>query len=291
QKLDALYGKLDQLAAAAPRAVAAGAEAGIGEAALKGAVKPLGERLEQLDAKLKALVERTTAIDALKEAFVPTLVKVRDGLGEQHVALGNGIRQIQQRVDVLPQYFDALQQHMAALQQHVDGGLQHLFAQLRPPEPEPSGGLTLSGDWQQAILGADLADDARLDRQRQQLLGDFLAHEPSASALVGNLLVFRASAPEKMPTLLKDIGEAYYRWQPKTTDAADALESALVQCLGRACDAAGISNIIEVVHPGERFDSTRHTAAERGVEITHVFGWVVLRDNGKVYTKAAVAVK
>ena len=52
-----------------------------------------------------------------------------------------------------------------------------------------------------------------------------------------------------------------------------------------------MSNTIELVHPGQRFDSMRHNAAERGVEITQVFGWIVLRDNGKVYTKASVAVK
>ena len=52
-----------------------------------------------------------------------------------------------------------------------------------------------------------------------------------------------------------------------------------------------MSNTIELVHPGERFDSTRHNASQRGVEITQVLGWIVLRDNGKVYTKASVAVK
>ena len=52
-----------------------------------------------------------------------------------------------------------------------------------------------------------------------------------------------------------------------------------------------MSNTIELVHPGERFDSTRHNASKRGVEITQVLGWIVLRDNGKVYTKASVAVR
>ena len=31
--------------------------------------------------------------------------------------------------------------------------------------------------------------------------------------------------------------------------------------------------------------------ASRGVEIVQVLGWIVLRDNGKVYTKAAVEVR
>jgi len=36
--------------------------------------------------------EKAAAIDALKEAFIPSLIKVRDGLGEQHAALGGGIQ-------------------------------------------------------------------------------------------------------------------------------------------------------------------------------------------------------
>jgi hypothetical protein len=52
-----------------------------------------------------------------------------------------------------------------------------------------------------------------------------------------------------------------------------------------------LHNTIELVHPGERFDATRHNASTRGVEITEVHGWIVLRDNGKVYTKANVTVR
>jgi hypothetical protein len=69
------------------------------------------------------------------------------------------------------------------------------------------------------------------------------------------------------------------------------LEESLVRWLRRTCEAAGIFNSVELVHPGERFDSTRHSAATRGVEITQVQGWVVLRDNGKVYTKATVTAR
>jgi hypothetical protein len=91
--------------------------------------------------------------------------------------------------------------------------------------------------------------------------------------------------------LLKDLGEAYYRWQPKTSPGNNLFEEALVRFLQRSCESAGIYNSIELVHPGERFDSSRHNAASRGVEIVQVLGWIVLRDNGKVYTKAAVEVR
>ena len=69
------------------------------------------------------------------------------------------------------------------------------------------------------------------------------------------------------------------------------MEQALAGWLQDACQQGGAANTIELVDPGQRFDAARHSAAQRGVEITAVQGWVVLRDNGKVYTKAAVAVK
>jgi hypothetical protein len=69
------------------------------------------------------------------------------------------------------------------------------------------------------------------------------------------------------------------------------MEEALVACLHRRCEAAGIGNSIELVYPGERFDSARHNATSRGVEITEVHGWIVLRDNGRVYMKASVSVR
>jgi hypothetical protein len=69
------------------------------------------------------------------------------------------------------------------------------------------------------------------------------------------------------------------------------LERALAEWLMRACDRAGMANTIELVSPGERFDSLRHNAPRPGVEVAQVMGWIVLRDNGKVYTKASVAVR
>ena len=147
------------------------------------------------------------------------------------------------------------------------------------------------GDWQRAILGRELAEQPGWDSERQRLFAGLLRGEPAACGLAGQLLVFQSASAERMPPLLKDVGEAYYRWQPKTDAHPSVLEQALVRSLQRTCEAVGISNTIELVGPGERFDSTRHNASMRGVEITEVHGWVVLRDNGKVYTKAAVSVK
>jgi hypothetical protein len=150
---------------------------------------------------------------------------------------------------------------------------------------------TAAADWQRAILGRELAEYPGLEAERRQLFAGFLRGEPAACGLAGQLLLFQSASAERMPPLLKDIGEAYYRWQPKTQSRPGILEQALVRSLQRTCEAAGIANTIELVGPGERFDSTRHNASMRGVEITEVHGWVVLRDNGKVYTKAAVSVK
>jgi hypothetical protein len=277
EKFDALAGKLDKLSVVGAPASGAstGGAAPVGDAAIKTALQPLHEKLDHIDAKFKALNEKAAAIDALKEAFIPTLVKLRDGLSEQHAALGGGIRQVQQQFDEGLRVLDATLQMIAA---HFQ------------PQSEPASGPATSGQWEYAILGNELAEQRGVDQQRQRLLNGVIEGDPAACALVGNLLVFRSVAAEKMPTLLKDVGEAYYRWSPRG-GRDDEFEKALVAYLQRACEQAGMSNTIELVHPGERYDSTRHNASERGVEITQVFGWIVLRDNGKVYTKASVAVK
>ena len=131
------------------------------------------------------------------------------------------------------------------------------------PEAAPCPPFTFAADdWQAAFLGRDLAEGPALDAQRRRLLDGVREGDPAASALIGFLLLFRAAAPEKMSALLKDIGEAYYRWRPHLGGAADDMEQALVASLLRTCEQAGISNTIELVHPGERFDAVR--AQRRG---------------------------
>ena len=196
EKLDALARKIDRLGGG-PATASTSAAASGGDASSKAVSGSVLEKLDQLDAKFKALGEKAAAIDALKEAFVPTLVKVRDGLSEQHAALGGGIRQVQQQ-------FDEGLRALAAM-------LQPVIAHFQPPPEAPA----LTGDWQEAVLGRDLAEHPGLNYQRQRLLSGFLQGEPAACSLVGQLLVFRSSPAEKMPTLLKDIGEAYYRWNPR----------------------------------------------------------------------------
>ena len=293
QKLDALYGKIDQLAAAAARGGSASAategSGGSGASEVKSAAGPLGEKLQQFEAKLKS-------IDALKEALVAAITKLRDSHAEQHNAQSAALRQISEMVpqyfNALPQYFTAIQQQVVAAQQHADAGLRAIIDILRPPQKEgASAGAPVSGDWQEALLGGELAHNTALNLDKNQLLNGVLNGDPGACGLTGSLLLFRSAPADKMPPLLKDIGEAFYRWQPRTSNRPSELEKALVEWLMRSCDQAGMANTIELVNPGERFDSLRHNAPRPGVEITQVLGWIVLRDNGKVYTKAAVAVK
>jgi hypothetical protein len=204
---------------------------------------------------------------------------------------------VSQYFNALPQCFTAVQQQVVAAQQHADAGLQAIIDILRPPQPASgypvaaSAAPAVGGDWQEALLGSELAGNSALNLDKNQLLDGVLSSDPGACGLVGSLLLFRAAAADKMPPLLKDIGEAFYRWQPRASNRPSAFEKALVEWLMRACDQAGMANTIELVNPGERFDSVRHNAPRPGVEITQVLGWIVLRDNGKVYTKAAVAVK
>ena len=260
------------------QAAAAPATPALSNEAIKAALRPLAEQLDQSNAKLDVLGEMAaaarTANRPAEDTVGPAINQLRGSIGEMKDALAGAFRQLRQR---------------------VDEGLAELAGYLRPPEPaesdEPAFGPPSGGDWERVMLGPALAENPDLMFQRQQLLRGVLDGDAAACSFAGQLLVFQSAPPEKMPALLKDIGEAYYRWEPKTTPEAGDMEQALSAWLQRACDDARIANTIELVHPGERFDSTRHTATDRGVEITEVYGWIVLRDNGKVYTKASVAVK
>ena len=274
RKVDALAERLEQGGAAAT------ASGGERESSTK-------------DAALKTTIK---SIDSLKDSLVPAITKLRDSQTEQHNAQAASIRQLAELVpqyfNALPQYFTAIQQQVAAAQQHADAGLRTIIDILRPPQAEgASADAAVGGDWQEALLGGELAHNPALGADKNRLLGGVLGSDPAACGLVGCLLQFRAAAADKMPPLLKDIGEAYYRWQPRSSNRPSELEKSLVQWLMRTCEQAGMANTIELVSPGERFDSLRHNAARPGVEITQVLGWIVLRDNGKVYTKASVAVK
>jgi len=235
ERLDLLSKKLDQLAAAGlPRETAAApasAAPAAGEESLRAALRPLQDRLDQIEARLKSLAPPAGA--NASETLGPLLLQLQGTITEQKEALAAAFRQLWQR---------------------VDQGLAEIAQYVRPPETDDSAGTAAgSAEWQQALFGREIAEHPALAFQRQQLLNGLLENNAAACALVGQLLVFQSAPPEKMPPLLKEIGEAYYRWHPKTKPGANKMEEILVDWLKKTCDVAGISNTIELVHPGERF--------------------------------------
>lgn len=201
------------------------------------------------------------------------------------------LRAVEAAIASLNEQVAAASENIRRVQADLERGFQQLADRLAPARParEPES-ISHSG-WEEIVLGPEIASRPALAFQRQQLITGVLEGNAAACALAGQLLVFRSAPPERLPPLLKEIGEAYYRWQPKTRPGPTPFEEALVASLQRACESAGLRNRIELVDPGERFDATRHNASTRGVEIVEVQGWIVLRDNGKVYTKANVSVR
>jgi len=169
--------------------------------------------------------------------------------------------------------------------------VRSLWEVLRPAQLEAVTASANRDDWQVAVLGAEMCADPATVCERQKLLSGLLAGEPTAISLVGLLLVFRAATVEKMPMLLKDLGEAFYRWHPLNTNQPSQLEAFLLSWLSATCHKAGLPNSIGLVRPGERFDAARHYAMTPGVEVAQVQGWIVFRENGKVYAKARVTAK
>jgi hypothetical protein len=169
---------------------------------------------------------------------------------------------------------------------------QQLAELSAEPEEEPAPPqLSTPGGLEAAVCGPSLVADPSLAPARHELVSGFLACDRGALGLVGELLLFQAAPPDRMPQVLKDVGEAYYRWRPQAAHATDPFQYAMIEWLTTECEQAGSTNRIELVRPGDRYDVARHHAKSRGLEVTEVHGWVVLRDNGKVYTKAAVDVR
>jgi hypothetical protein len=194
---------------------------------------------------------------------------------------------------ILPR-LDALQMSITQLWERVT-----LALDAQTPDPsdsqqpvEPDVFLEQPMPWEHILLDDDLLTNPALTDGRRQFLQDVTEGEPAARILAGYLMIVRDAAQQDLPEMLRHVGEAYYRWHPRTSQTAeDPWEEALANWLNRLLERAGLPNSIQLVRPGERFDSTRHNAGSRGFEIVAVHGWVVLRDRTKVYTRANVTVK
>jgi hypothetical protein len=156
---------------------------------------------------------------------------------------------------------------------------------VAPPVQNISGA---GGDWSKIIFGDLLHTLPATAGLSGALLADVFADDGDAICLMGQLLGFRVANAERMARLSKELGEAFYRWRP-TSDAACL--NALIAWVEAMMARRGLENKIEIVQIGDRYDMQRHNAKERGVEICDVFGWVILRENGKVFSKANVSVR
>jgi hypothetical protein len=146
--------------------------------------------------------------------------------------------------------------------------------------------------WKQIVFaGADFANNQGLLQLREAVVRGMMSGDANSMNLVGQILIFQATSGDRLPLLLKDLGESYYRFNPGTQNGDDPMRESLVSWIHRKCEGSGVANTITLVRPGDRYDSARHHSKQRGVEVARVYGWVVLRDNGKVYTKATVDVR
>lgn len=259
QKIDALAHRIERLSAQIEaQAGAAATSAPAADASTHDLLAPLAEKLERIQSGLSAVVAQAPAMAG--------------GSANDSAVMAEAVER---------------------LRQHLDERFEQLAQSLAPDEqadPDPVEDRT--AQWQEVIFGPELSGELALAPDRWKLIDEVLAGDPAACAFAAQMLLLHSSPTERLPQLLKDLGEAYYRWQPKTQPGATPMENALVAFVERENQAGRMPNTIELIHPGERFDAGRHAATGRGgVEITEVRGWIVLRENGRVYTKASVAVR
>jgi hypothetical protein len=148
------------------------------------------------------------------------------------------------------------------------------------------------GQWRQIALGPELSQEESCRRHCDELLAEALKGEGGALALIGNLITFQAAPAERLPNLLKDVGESYYGWRPRTQPGPlddDSMESALIRFLLGRCERSGVKNRIEPIRPNARLNSDRHRSeGGGGTMVIEVRGWVVLRENGQTLHRANV---
>lgn len=165
------------------------------------------------------------------------------------------------------------------------------------PAPLPAGGpssrRSAGEELERVLLGEQLAADTTFADARQALVAGVVSREREACVLAGFLLLFQSVAVERLPQILKDLGEAFYQWHPKPAGREpDGFEAALVAWLNTRCAEAQIPNYVEVVQPGDRFDHLLHNAEQGGNEVLEVAGWIVARrGSDRPFAKARVTAR
>lgn len=143
-------------------------------------------------------------------------------------------------------------------------------------------------DYQFTLFGDISGEPKELAAFFEKLMGELSRANPKAIGLTARLMAFRSCNADSAPSVLKEIGEAYYGWKPRSSGGPTAEEDLLTKYLRDQLSNRGIKNSIELVECGDRFDASLHATADRGAEVAVVRGWIVTRDNGKPVIRASV---
>ena len=180
----------------------------------------------------------------------------------------------------------------AAQRAPAAGARDPAVARVVAPVDRPGTG---GDDWQRALLGVDLAEYRR---------GSISSGTAAPGRALGGRSPARARCwdscwcsarrvADKMPPLLKGrSARPIIAGNRRISPGSEPMEEALAAWLKETLQEAGHRQHRRTGRAGASASTPRsHTASTRGVEITEVRGWIVLRDNGKVYTKASVGVR
>lgn len=247
-----------------------------------------GESLAKVVELLTAQEQRSAAVQHLVQQINQRLGEGSDAQKQLIANMDNTIGTLANQLAALHQEVRAEFQRTASTRAAEEDSRQRDEQAAQQAAAEQQKRLA---QWQNVIFGSALAVDALTAELRGQLIDQLLSGEAAACNLVGQLLQVQAAGAERLPQLLQDLGEAYYVWRPKSEDVVDPMEQAIAAMVAERSEAVGGGNTLEIVRPGDRFDSSRHDSKARGAEVTAVHGWVVLRSNGKVYTRARVSVQ
>ncbi len=150
--------------------------------------------------------------------------------------------------------------------------------------------------WRAAALGDELVNDASSRAHCDELVHDLLNGQSLAVSLLGHWMTFRAASPDRLPLLMRQIGEAYYAWRPREQSGPseeDGLELALVRAMNARCERASVRNRVELIRQNTRFDPVRHEpdGGSGGTTVVAVRGWLVLKADNSVFYRAKVSVR
>jgi hypothetical protein len=274
--------------------------------AFQALLRPVKKSLARIEARLEttsaapASPAATPATENTESKPVPAALQPVAAAADATLTDGDPLATLHCRFDQLStELADFRREAIALIERHASDVAPVTVPDVVATQPvpaavvaDPRGGEALTHEsWAEIILGSELCADSSLNAIRGQFLDDVVSGGVSARALAGQLLLLQATAADELPERFRHVGEAYYRWRPRLSTADEPLERSLADWLTRRAEAAGLRNSIQLVRPGDRFDSTRHSATTRGIEVVAVHGWIVLRDRQKVYTKANVTVR